>query len=124
MHSLASWIILSYAALLIASGLAGWRWGGSRRSFTAGLASAALLTAAHRVSQTHPAAGYLMATAISLSLAVMFFLRFRKTGRLFPGGWLLALSGIVAVILGWITVWCGEGFWRGNTRSYMLLCAS
>ncbi|MBI4464188.1 MAG: TMEM14 family protein [Acidobacteria bacterium] len=104
MHSLASWIILSYAVLLIASGLAGWRLGGSRISFTAGLASAALLTAAHRVSQTYPSRGYLMATAISLLLAVMFFLRFRKTGKLFPAGLLLALSGIVAVTLGWMTV--------------------
>ena len=103
MHSLASWIILSYAAMLIAGGLAGWRLGGSRISFTAGLASAALLTVAHRIAQIHPSGGYLLATGISLLLAVVFFLRFRKTGKFFPAGLLLMLSGIVVVILGWIT---------------------
>ncbi|MBI1955490.1 MAG: TMEM14 family protein [Acidobacteria bacterium] len=103
MHPLASWIILSYAAILIAGGLVGWRRGGSRISFTAGLASAALLTVAHRLSQIHPFGGYLMATGVSLILAVVFFRRFRKTRRFFPAGLLLALSGMVVVILGWMT---------------------
>lgn len=102
MHSLASWIILSYAAILIAGGLVGWRRSGSRLSFTAGLASAALLTVAHRIAQIHPSVGYLMATGISLLLAVVFFRRFRKTGRFFPVGLLLVLSGMVVAVSAWI----------------------
>ncbi|OFW43161.1 MAG: hypothetical protein A3J28_07015 [Acidobacteria bacterium RIFCSPLOWO2_12_FULL_60_22] len=103
MGALAAGVILVYAAILIAGGFAGWRVSGSRISLTAGLASAALLAIAYRLSHLHPLAGYSMAIAASLALTVMFALRFRKTGKFFPAGIMSAISGVVFVFLGWLT---------------------
>ena len=104
MGALAGGVILVYAAILIAGGFMGWRVSGSRISRTAGLASAALLAIAYRLSHLHPLAGYSMATAVSLALTVLFALRFRKTGKFFPAGLMSAISGVVFVFLGWFTV--------------------
>ena len=103
MHALAAGVILAYAAILIVGGFVGWRVSGSRVSLTAGLASAALLAIAFRLSIIRPLAGYLMAAAVSLALTVMFSLRFRKTKKFMPAGMMLVVSGIALAILGWVT---------------------
>ena len=103
MDQLAAGVILVYAAILVVGGIVGWRLSGSRISFTAGLASAALLAIAYRLSQTRPAAGYLMASVVSLALVVLFAVRFRKTGKFMPAGMMLLVSGIALALLGWFT---------------------
>ena len=103
MHALAASVILAYAAILIVGGFVGRRVSGSRVSLTAGLASAALLAIAFRLSIIRPLAGYLMAAAVSLALTVMFSLRFRKTKKFMPAGMMLVVSGIALAILGWVT---------------------
>jgi uncharacterized membrane protein (UPF0136 family) len=103
MSALAAGVILGYAGILIAGGFAGWKLSGSRISLTASLASAALLAIAYRVALYHLLAGYLLAFLVSLGLTVMFGLRFRKTRKVLPAGLLLAVSGVVFAILGWLT---------------------
>ena len=103
MNALAAGVVLAYAAILIVGGFVGWRFSGSRVSLTAGLASAALLAIAYRLSSIRPLAGYLMAAAVSLALTVMFSLRFRKTKKFMPAGMMLVVSGIALAILGWVT---------------------
>ena len=103
MDHLAAGVILVYAAILVVGGIVGWRLSGSRISFTAGLASGALLAIAYRLSYTNPPAGYLMASVVSLGLVVLFAVRFRKTGKFMPAGMMLLVSGIVLALLGWFT---------------------
>ena len=103
MSGLAAGVILAYAAILIVGGFVGWRFSGSRISFTAGLGSAALLATAYRLASIRPLAGYLMASVVSLALVVMFLLRFRKTRKFFPAGMMLVVRGIALAILGWFT---------------------
>ena len=105
MSALAAGVILAYAAILIVGGFVGWRFSGSRVSLTAGLASAALLAIAYRVSTIRPSAGYLTASVVSLALVVMFFVRFRKTRKFFPAGMMLVVSGVALAILGWVTAY-------------------
>ena len=109
MHAVASIVTLSYAALLVAGGIVGWRVSGSRISLTASLVSAALLSASWRISLGSPGPGYLMGTIVSLALAVLFTVRFRKTKKFMPSGMLLLLSIVVTVILAWssFTTWSG-----------------
>ncbi len=97
-------VILIYAAILVIGGFVGWRLSGSRISLTASLISAALLSFAYRLSRTSPGPGYLMGTIITVGLAVMFTLRFRKTKKFMPSGMLLALSVIVLAFLLWSTM--------------------
>ncbi|MBI4465032.1 MAG: hypothetical protein HY647_10035 [Acidobacteria bacterium] len=99
MRAFASAVILAYAAVLVLSGLAGWRLYGRRLSFTTGLASAALLAIAYNFSFTSPRAGYAMATAVSLAMAVGHTRRFRKTKQIFPPGIMMLLSGVAAALL-------------------------
>lgn len=103
MSSLAAGVILAYAAILIVGGFVGWRFSGSRISFTAGLGSAALLVTAYRLASIRPLAGYVMASGVSLALTVLFGLRFRKTKKFMPAGMMLVTSGIALAILGWVT---------------------
>ncbi|MBI4441756.1 MAG: hypothetical protein HY649_00115 [Acidobacteria bacterium] len=99
MQNFAPTVIFLYAAVLVLSGLLGWRLYRRRLSFTAGLASAALLAIAYRLSLSYPGAGYLLATVIALALAVGYGLRFRKSKQLFPSGVLLLLSGAAMALL-------------------------
>ena len=103
MENFFSAVILIYAAVLVAGGIVGWRISGSRMSFTASLISAVLLATAYRISLGYPSGGYLMATAFSLALGVLFAFRFRKTGKLIPSGTLLLLSLVAVILLGWAT---------------------
>jgi len=103
MSGLANGVILAYAAILIVGGFAGWRLSGSRISFTAGLASAALLAVAYRIALFKPLAGYLLAVLISLGLTAVFGLRFRETKKVIPAGVMLAVSAVVLAVLGWLT---------------------
>ncbi|OFW27384.1 MAG: hypothetical protein A3H27_12070 [Acidobacteria bacterium RIFCSPLOWO2_02_FULL_59_13] len=99
MQNFAPTVIFIYAAALVLSGLLSWRLHGRRLSFTAGLASAALLAMAYRLSLSYPGAGYLLATVLALALAASYGLRFRKTKQLFPSGVLLLLSGAAMALL-------------------------
>lgn len=103
MRTLAPAIILIYGGILMAGGLVGWRVSGSRISLTASLASAALLAIAYRISLAAAFAGYLMAMAVALGLAVLFSFRLRKTRKFMPAGLMLLVSGAVAILLGWAT---------------------
>ena len=103
MSALAAGVILAYAGILIAGGIAGWRLSGSRISLTAGLTSAAMLAIAYRLALSYLLAGHLLAVLVSLGLTVMFGLRFRKTKKVMPAGMMLAVSAIVLATLGWLT---------------------
>jgi uncharacterized membrane protein (UPF0136 family) len=103
MESLGAAIILVYAGLLVVGGVIGWRVSGSRISLTAGLASAALLVLAYRLSLSNAFGGYLLATAVALGLAVMFSRRLRKTNKFMPSGLMLVLSSVAALLLAAIT---------------------
>ena len=103
MSALAVGVISVYGVILIVGGIVGWRLSGSRISLTASLASAALLAVAYRVAFFHLLAGYLLALLVLLGLTVLFGLRLRKTGKFMPSGMMLAVSGIVLAILGWVT---------------------
>ena len=103
METFYSTVILIYAAVLVVGGIVGWRISGSRMSFTASLISAALLATAYRISLDFPSGGYLMATAFSLALGVLFAFRFRETGKFIPSGMMLLLSLAAVILLGWAT---------------------
>jgi uncharacterized membrane protein (UPF0136 family) len=107
LRRLAAVVMLGYAVLMIAGGIAGWRLSGSRASFTSGLASAALLAVAYRISLRSPAAGTLMAAVICFALAAFFAVRLGKTKKMMPAGMLLLLSAAAGAILGWITLQTG-----------------
>ena len=96
-------IIVAYGSLLVVGGVIGWRVSGSRVSLTASLASAALLAVAFRISLSNAFAGYLLATAVALGLAVVFSRRLRKTRKFMPSGLMLILSSVAAVLLAGIT---------------------
>ena len=104
MQNFAPTVIFLYAAVLVLSGLLSWRLYGRRFSFTEGLACAALLAMAYRLSLSYPTPGYLLATAFALALAVGNGLRFRKTKQLFPSGVLLLLSGAAMALLAIATI--------------------
>ena len=104
MRTLPSSVILAYAVFLIAGGYVGWRKSGSRISLTASLVSAAFLSIAYRISWDSPVAGYRMAAVIAFALAVMFFLRFRKTKKFMPAGMMLILSSLVSAVLVWFSL--------------------
>ncbi len=103
METIASAAILIYAAVLVIGGVVGWRLSGSRMSFTASLASAALLTTAYSLAHSTPFGGYLMAAIVSLALGILFAVRFRKTGKFLPAGMMLLVSLVVVILFGWAT---------------------
>ena len=103
MHEFTSAVILTYAAILIAGGIVGWRVSGSRISLTSSLACAVVLAGAYRLSRTYPAGGYLLATIVALALVVLFAMRLRKTRKFMPSGMMLLLSSVVTIILAWST---------------------
>lgn len=102
-QTIAAVVLLSYGAILVAGGIFGWRLSGSRISLTASLASAALLATAYRISLAAPLAGYLLATAVALGLAIIFARRWRQTGNFLPSGLMLAVSVVAALLLAAIT---------------------
>jgi uncharacterized membrane protein (UPF0136 family) len=103
MHSLAVAIFWVYGGILIVGGVIGWRLSGSRISLTAGLASAAMLAVAYRLTLINAFGGYLLATAVALALAIVFSRRLRKTKKFMPSGLRLSVSGLVALALAAIT---------------------
>jgi uncharacterized membrane protein (UPF0136 family) len=109
MPGFTSVVILSYAVLLVVGGIVGWRVSGSRISLTSSLISAALLSAAFRISRASPRGGYALAAFVAMVLAVFFAFRLRKTKKFMPSGMMLIVSGVVTAILAWSTfqAWIG-----------------
>lgn len=90
------WLILIFAAVMLAGGVMGYKTAGSRASLISGTASAVLLVGAFFVARSDPAQGLLLAAGISAILAVVFAIRAVKTRKFMPAGMLLLLSILAA----------------------------
>lgn len=92
-------VLLVYAVFMVAGGVMGYRAAGSRASLLAGGISAAVLLVSLALSFRAPAAGFWLGAATSLALAVVFTMRFAKTGAFMPSGMLLAVSVIALALV-------------------------
>jgi uncharacterized membrane protein (UPF0136 family) len=99
--SLGSWVLLVYAVLMLAGGVAGYRAAASKASLAAGVGSAGLLAVAWWLSRSKPVPGFWLGAVVSLALCAAFAMRLAKTGKVMPSGALLALSVIALVVLTW-----------------------
>jgi uncharacterized membrane protein (UPF0136 family) len=93
-----TWLILVYALLIAAGGVAGYVKAGSNASLTSGLISGAALGIAWYISLQNPKSGLMLATILALALLVVFALRFRKTQAFMPAGLMAGLSLVMAVL--------------------------
>jgi len=90
-------VLLLYAILMVAGGLAGAR-AGSRVSLMAGSTSGLALLVALLLSLFAPTAGFWLGAGVSLILCGVFGTRLAQTGKMMPAGMLLGLS-VVALLL-------------------------
>ena len=90
------WMILIYAALMLAGGVMGYKAAGSRASLISGTVSALLLAGAFFLARDNAAQGLMAAAGISALLAVVFAIRTVKTRKFMPSGMLLLLSVLAA----------------------------
>src|SRR5262245_60797777 len=94
---MAIWLILVFAIVMLGGGVMGYKTAGSRASLIAGTVSAALLAGAFLLARySNSAQGLLMATGISICLAIVFAIRLAKTRKLMPSGMLFLLSVLAA----------------------------
>ncbi len=99
MNTVATVVLLIYAALMLVGGFIGYRVAGSIASITSGSASAVLLFAAFITSRYRPAVGFGSGAGIALLLAAVFIVRLKKTGAFMPAGMLLAASIVAMLVL-------------------------
>ncbi len=97
---LGQWVLLVYAALMIAGGAMGSR-AGSKVSLYAGLGSGVALLAALAASFAALAVGLWIGCALAAILALMFGKRLAGTGKFMPAGMLLLVSLGALVLLGY-----------------------
>lgn len=101
-------VLIVYAVLMLAGGIAGYRIAGSTASLAAGAGSAAALALAWLLSRTQPAAGFWTGAAVAGLLAVFFLYRLVKTGKPMPAGGLLVLSVLALALLLWAALRAGR----------------
>ena len=89
-------LIAVYAVVVFAGGLMGYLKAGSKVSLIAGVASAALLSAAFWRAQSYGVQGLWMAAAVAGLLSLVFLIRFIKTRSIMPSGTMLLLSLVAA----------------------------
>lgn len=99
MTTVATAVLLIYAALMLAGGFIGYRLAGSTASITAGSASALVLFAAFLLSRYRPPLGFVSGAAVALVLSIVFARRLLKTGKFMPAGMMLVSSIVTLVIL-------------------------
>src|SRR5262245_61976141 len=92
-------VLVVYALLMLAGGIAGYRSAGSKASLISGLASGVLLLLALALTLSSAVAGLWLGTIVTLLLCVTFALRLAKTGKLMPAGMLLLVSVLALVLL-------------------------
>lgn len=91
-------VLLVYAILMVAGGLAGAR-SGSRVSLVAGSVSGLALLVALLVSLFAPAPGFWFGAGIALVLCGVFGTRLAQTRKVMPAGMLLGLSAVGLLLL-------------------------
>jgi len=91
-------VLLVYAILMIAGGMAGAR-AGSKVSMIAGSGSGLALLVALLWSSWNPIAGFWTGAGIGMLLCVIFGIRLAKTHKAMPSGILLGVSLLAAILL-------------------------
>jgi len=92
-------VLIVYAVLLLAGGIAGYRSAGSKASLYSGVGSAALLFLGWGLSLVSLVAGLWLGAIVTLLLCVAFALRLAKTRKMMPAGMLLLVSGLTLILL-------------------------
>ncbi len=92
--------LLVYGALLLLGGVIGYVKAKSPKSLVGGLVGAVLSGVSYGLLGTNPRWGLGLGLATAVLLAIVFAVRYRKTQKLMPAGWMVILSLGVAVLLG------------------------
>lgn len=90
-----TWLILVYGILVAGGGLLGYLKARSQASLRSGGLSGLALFAIWCLSGPQPRVAFLLAACLAVVLAVVFGLRYRKTGKFMPVG-LLGLLSLLA----------------------------
>ncbi|NQV31398.1 MAG: TMEM14 family protein [Phycisphaeraceae bacterium] len=95
MSSIISMVVyVMYVVLLLVGGVMGFK-AGSRISLIMGSVSACLMIVSLLAMKMSTLGGHMAIAILSLALAVVFVIRFVKTGSFMPGGLMLIASAIV-----------------------------
>ena len=93
-----TWIVFSYALLILVGGIIGYVQSASKASLISGIAFGSLLLISAGLMFQRKQIGTWMALFLSVILEVFFTWRFAKTLHFFPSG-LLSLISLVVIIL-------------------------
>lgn len=96
-------MILVYAVILFAGGLAGYLVKHSKMSLLTSGLSALVLVGGFVLADKQPKAGFALSAAVAVSLAGFFGYRFIKTHSVMPPGAICALSILAAI--GFLLAW-------------------
>jgi uncharacterized membrane protein (UPF0136 family) len=94
-----SGLIVVYGLLVAIGGIIGYRKAGSKVSLLSGLGSGVALAIAAYLTWQNLRIGLSVATIIAIALAIVFGMRWSKTGAWMPAGMMTILSGLIAIIL-------------------------
>jgi uncharacterized membrane protein (UPF0136 family) len=97
--SLVNYTILFYGLIIIAGGVIGFLKSKSKISLLSGLISGIVMLLSYYLVISLNSAGYYISLIISLILLIIFFLRYKKTGKFIPSGLLIILSTVTFTIL-------------------------
>ena len=85
------WSLIAYGCLLLLGAFLGWR-AGSKISLISGIVSGLLIfLGIYFIKHNEPAA-YVLLSLVSGLLSIVFFVRFKKTHKFMPSGFLLLVS--------------------------------
>lgn len=96
--AIAPWLLLLYAALVIAGGILGYVKAQSKPSLVSGLISGIALLVAWFVTLQSYDTGMMLATVFAIALLIVFAIRFRKTNKFMPAGLMAILSLVGAIV--------------------------
>lgn len=96
--TIAIWLILVYALLVILGGIIGYARARSMPSLVAGVVSGILLLVSFGYSLSNQSFGLLTAALLALLLFVVFLRRYRATGKLMPAGMMMGVSVLMLVV--------------------------
>ncbi len=92
-------VLIVYAVLMLAGGIAGFRSVGSKASLYSGVGSAVLLLLGWGLSIASLAAGLWLGAIVTLLLCITFARRLAKTRKMMPAGMLLLVSVLVLILV-------------------------